>query len=203
MTIYINACLEHLTSQQIQPNGGTKPYYTKVDKSKLMQAQGNITKVLEKALEDQIITETEFHAMGPSDKDAAIFYMNFTVHKTHEVGKTPPPRPIVSCNNSITENIGLYVEHYIKDLATTHETYIKDTSDFLRAIDQINHGPKLPENVVLVAMDVMGLYTNIPKEDGINCLEEALEERTDFEIPTNFIVKLMELILKFNIIDFN
>ena len=73
-------------------------------------------------------------------------------------GKVPPPRPIVSCNNSITENIGLYVEHQIKELATKNETYLKDTPEFLRAIDLINKGPKLPKNALLVAIDAQGRW---------------------------------------------
>ena len=83
--------------------------------------------------------------MNPIHKDAARFYLKFKVHKPHEKGKAPPPRPIVSCNNSITENIRVYVEHYIKELSIKHETYLKDTPDFLRAIETINKGPKLPK----------------------------------------------------------
>ena len=66
-----------------------------------------------------------------------------------------------------------------KELATKHETYLKDTPDFLRAIEQINAGPKLPDKTLLVAMDAQGLFTNIPKEEGINSLQEALEERDE------------------------
>ena len=53
--------------------------------------------------------------MDPIGKDAARFYTKFKVHKENEKGKPPPPRPIVSCNNSTTENIGLFVEQHIKE----------------------------------------------------------------------------------------
>ena len=141
--------------------------------------------------------------MNPTNKDAARFYLKFKVQKPYEEGKAPPPRPIVSCNNSITENIGVYVEHYIKELGTKHETYLQDTPDFLRSIETINRGPKLPKNTILVAVDASGLYTNIPKEDGMDSLEESLEEQDNKEIPTKFILQLMELILRFSIFSFN
>ena len=48
-----------------------------------------------------------------------------------------------------------------------------------------------------------GLFTNIPKEDGIECLEEALLECNDKDIPSGLITKLMKLILKNHIFTFN
>ena len=44
----------------------------------------------------------------------------------------------------------------------------------------------------------MGLFTNIPKEDGIDCLEEAL-----LELDNKDIASLMRFILKHNIFTFN
>ena len=60
------------------------------------------------------------------------FYCTFKVHKKHEHSKAPPTRGVVSCLGTLTENIALYVEHNIKYLAQTHETYLQDTPDFLR-----------------------------------------------------------------------
>ena len=73
----------------------------------LMKLEAEITAVLEEALNNNIITDKEYQAMIPTNKDAARFYMKFKVHKTHEKRKVPPQRLIVSCNNSMTENIGL------------------------------------------------------------------------------------------------
>ena len=56
---------------------------------------------------------------------------------------------------------------------------------------------------MIVTSDVTGAYQNIPQEDGINCLHEALEERTQKEVPSSFITKLMELTQASNIFEFN
>ena len=132
-----------------------------------------------------------------------MWYCNFKVHKKNNHDNIPPVRPIISGSGAITENISLYVDHHIKDLATKHKSYLQDTPHFLRVIDKINQGPKLPINAVLVTSDIIGAYLNIPHEDGINCLNEVLEERDDKTIPSNLLVKLMELIQNYNIFEFH
>ena len=61
----------------------------------------------------------------------------------------------------------------------------------------------LPANTILVTADIQGAYQNIPQEDGIKVLQGALEGREDKQITSEFISKLMELILKYNIFEFH
>jgi hypothetical protein len=49
----------------------------------------------------------------------------------------------------------------------------------------------------------VGLYTNIPIEEGLDAVREALEERQDKSVTTEFLVRLLELVLKNNIFEFN
>ena len=135
--------------------------------------------------------------MNPEDCDPANFYCRFKVHKKHIFGQPPPVRPIISGSGSITENMGQFVEHHIKPLSNKHQSYLQDTPHFLRVIEAIRRGPKLPENSILVTADISGAYQNIPQDDGIDCLKESLENRSDKKIPSEFISKLMELILKY------
>ena len=107
----------------------------------------------------------------------------------------PPTRPIISGSGSITENLGVYVDYHLKQIANKHKSYLQETPDFLRIIEKINQGPNLPENAMLVTMDAIGAYTNIPQDDGTSCLKEALDERIDQTIPSEFISEMMELIL--------
>ena len=195
---YLKSCTDHLNSKQ-----DGKPYYQKVDQSKLEQTKKEIKVVLNQALENQIITQSEYNAMNPDDKTAGKFYCNSKVHKDHNPGSVPPPRPIVSCCGSVTESIGLFVEHYLKPLATTHKSYIQDTPDFLRQILDYNQKVKLPLNAILVVQDVSALFTNITHEDAQNTSREALNERENQEVPTEFIICLLKLVLENNLFDFN
>ena len=51
--------------------------------------------------------------------------------------------------------------------------------------------------------DVVGLFTNIPQEDGTEATREALDERVNKSVPTNLIERLLELVLKYNIFEFD
>ena len=48
-----------------------------------------------------------------------------------------------------------------------------------------------------------GLYNNILHEDGLESLQEGLDSRNNPEIPTDYLVKLMEIILKNNLFNFH
>ena len=104
---YMKAAYLHLNSQQSQEDGSLKKRFEEVEAIMTQKAMGEITAVLEKGLEDKIITQTEFDAMDPTDKDLARFYCNFKVHKEYEPKTAPPPRPIVSGSGSMTENVSL------------------------------------------------------------------------------------------------
>ena len=52
-------------------------------------------------------------------------------------------------------------------------------------------------------LDVKALYTNIIHEQGLHVLEAKLEQRINAEVPTGFLVRLMEVILRYNIFGFN
>ena len=58
-------------------------------------------------------------------------------------------------------------------------------------------GP-LPDNAILVTMDVVGLYPNIPDEGGLKALENTLNRREDQSISSRSLMELAELSLKNN-----
>ena len=103
----------------------------------------------------------------------------------------------------MTENVSLFVQHHIQNVSKTHPSYLKDTPDFLRTIETINEGPNLPYNAMLVSMDATALFDNIPHSEGLETMEEALNERTDQKVPTIFIKKLMKLVLEWNLFMFH
>jgi len=174
---YEAACQEHLHGQT--PDGS--PYYMKVENAKLRELQLKITKVVEEGYDNEVLTNDEYQAMKPSESKPGRFYGTLKVHKKCEEGKLPPIRPIVSSSGSTTENIAVFVEHHLQEIAQTHETYLKDTPDFLRKISKIH---SLPENAMLVVLDIVALYTNIPPDEALSSVKESLDERKNKEIPT-------------------
>lgn len=200
---YVKSCDNHLKEEQVDKNGNKKRYYKEVNKATLEEASSKIKLLLDEGFDNQLLSKQEYEAMCPEGKNASKFYCNFKVHKEHEHGEIPPVRSIVSCSGGLLENPSAFVEHHIKEQGTNHKTYLQDTPDFLRKIEEINKRGPLPENAVLVTLDVKGLYTNISHEEGIKCTEEALNERLDKTIPTAFIVRMLSLLLHNNIFEFN
>ena len=150
---YMKACYDHLLSRQPNQQEGNETqnnmYYKKEDEFALERAKKHINTTLKEALNNNIISKEEYKAMDPEDKNPSKFYCIFKVHKAHEHKETPPPQPIVSGSGSITENISLYVEHHIKQIATQHVTYLQGTPHFLRIIEILNKGSKLPKNAMI------------------------------------------------------
>ena len=198
---YVEACYEHLDSKQ-EYNGEAIPYYSKVDDFEIVRTKQAIRKVVDEGVEKDFITKEEKTAMLSEDKEAAKFYCNFKVHKEHEPGSAPPVRPIISGTGSVMENVGKFVAKHTNSAANKHSSYIQDTPDFLRNLELFKTG-KLKKNTILATLDVKALFTNIQHGEGLSSLEKQLNKYSNSKIPSSYISKLMNLLLKHNIFSFN
>ena len=115
-----------------------------------------------------------------------------------------PLRPIVSANESPTENISAFVDHICQPLMKALPSYIRDTKDFLRKVLNIR---QLPPGAILVTADVVSLYTNIPHEEGIAALLKHMDDKRHLlppdSPPKHCISMLMEFILRNNCFQFD
>ena len=109
-----------------------------------------------------------------------------------------PGRPVISNSGYYTENISAFLEFYLKPLSQKVKSYIKDTNDFLRKIASL---PPLPDDIILCTIDVVGLYPNIPHDEGLIALRKSLESREDQRISTDSLMDLAECVLKNNIFE--
>ena len=81
-------------------------------------------------------------------------------------------RPIMSANGSPTEKISQFVDHFLFEPSTHNESYVKDTTHFLKIIRDTG---AVPHNSTLVTLDVTSLYTNIDIENALTASREALD----------------------------
>ena len=86
---------------------------------------------------------------------AGIFYLLSKLHKKGCLG-----RPVISGCGTPAEKIPKFVESHLKPLVPQVKSYLKDTSDVLKKIMEM-----LPEESILVTIDVVGLYRHIPHEE--------------------------------------
>ena len=77
------------------------------------------------------------------------FFATFKVQKKSEYGKASPESYIVSCSGTYMVNIAINVEHHLKDVGTSHKSYLKDTQDLLHQLLQTNQNNSLPDNAML------------------------------------------------------
>ena len=58
-----------------------------------------------------------------------------------------------------------FLDHCLKPLVRSGKSYIKDIGAFLNKLISLG---KVPDNVILVTTDVVGLYISIPHKDALN-----------------------------------
>ena len=80
-------------------------------------------------------------------------------------------------------------EKELEENVTNLPSYIKDTTDFLRKIEIIKH--ELPNNAILLAMDVKSLYPSIPQTQGLQACQNVLEKRTSHSIDTQAAMEML------------
>ena len=131
------------------------------------------------------------------DPKFARFYLLPKIHKRlHDV----PGRPVISNSGYYTENISSFLDFHLQPLAQSVKSYVKDTNDFLRKIKGLG---RVSDEAILCTVDVVGLYPNIPHDEGLAALQEFLETRVEKKVTTDTLVELAEIVLKNNIFQFD
>jgi len=99
----------------------------------------------------------------PNPPRIPIFYTLKQIHKLSPVG-----RPIISGCDGPTEKLSSFVDTLLQ--ASSADSNITEViSKKHNRFYQLYGGEKkIPEETILVSMDVTSLYTNIPQEEGIN-----------------------------------
>ena len=138
-----------------------------------------VTSALKELLERGKITTNEYNIMKPNHPSCGRFYM---LPKIHKAGN--PGRPIVSGTGTVTEPVSGYIDGLIKHIPVILDSYIKDTTHFLREISDL----QVPERSYLVTLDVSSLYTNIPHDDGITSLIDMYELHRQTDTPDSHVV---------------
>ena len=179
---YIDEAMKHLDNRS---------HYTSLDSDPTSDFSEQIQLTLDdmKAREHLSIKAHKF--LSPTNAKPARFYL---LPKIHKPGN--PGRPILSGNGSPTENISLFVDHHIKPLVPLAPSYIHDTPDFLRKLEDIKE--QIPETAIIGTFDVSSLYTNIPFDEGITASCEALAQSGHTNPPISDIKSLMSHVLTKN-----
>ena len=108
------------------------------------------------------------------------FYLRPKIHKEGN-----PNRPVVSSVNCHTVNISKYVDHYVQPIVKEIPPYVKDTQDFPKKLEKVKD---IPQESLLVTLDVNSLHTNIPNNEGIKAVKESYENYKEKTASTKVII---------------
>ena len=94
-----------------------------------------------------------------------------------------------------------HLDKLLQPIALKQESYLKDTTDFINFIERT----RVPKNAILVSRDVTSLYTNIPREEGIETVCKAYDAfyKEETPISTEYLKRALKLILQENSFEFN
>ena len=147
-----------------------------------------------------VIFSEEYKYFTYSFKKSTNLGKMYFLPKIHKWLDNVPGRPVISNCGTLTEKASEFLDHHLKPLMQSAESYVKDTSDFLRKIKELE---KVPDGAILVTADVVGLYPSIPHENDLDALSEKLETFQDKKITKEDLLKVAKFVLRNNFFEFN
>ena len=189
---YINTCDSILSDVK---------FYQKLDYDPTEEFQTELKKILTNAFKEHDLPENLkmqdlIQRFTPSP---GRFY---TLPKIHKNISPPPGRPIISGNGMVTERISGFVSYFLNSLVSELPSYIQDTTHFLLELEKLKVDD-LPPDSFLATLDVVSLYPNIPHKEGCEASEYFLNKRLHPDIPTSFLMILINFVLTHNNFVFN
>ena len=153
-----------------------------------------INRTIENFKSADLISEKTASMIKTKDPKTPKFYTMPKIHK-----KNNPGRPVISSINCHTANISKFVDYHLQEHVKKLPSYVKDTTDFINKISDLT----IPEDSILVTMDVSSLYTNIPNNEGIESIKETLTSNKCAGTLIHVITTFLTLILTLNNFIFN
>ena len=93
-----------------------------------------------------------------------------------------------------------YLDYHLKPIIRSAKSYIKDTGDFFNKLKELF---SVPQNALLVTVEVVGLYPSIPHQNILDALSINLEQREVKKISTEDLFEVAQFVLKNNYFKFN
>lgn len=166
-------------------------FYERITQDPGKQVKTLIQTVLLEATNLGYITETTAKTLNKQQFRTPIFY---TLPKIHKPGFPPPGRPIISGCDSLLDPLSKYLDYYLQPLVLLIPSYLKDTQDLIQKVE----GMTLPQEALIMTMDITSLYTNIVHTEAYRAISMFLDRREDLFPPTHFLLEILELILEKN-----
>ena len=106
----------------------------------------------------------------------------------------PPGRPIISDSGSISRNASNLVEYFLQPLCQRLASHLKDSGHLIALLRNATVSPCS----ILFTFDVAALYTNVPIDEGLDCVSRAFLQYPDQTRPDATVLSILRLLLNSN-----
>ena len=141
------------------------------------------------------------HTSANLEDPHGYFYLLYKVCKAQAPGKPVPTRPVCSDCASITNPIGKWVDMKLQPIAKAMKTYLKDSFEFKKMIDNLG---RMDPRAKLFTYDAKSMYTNIPTEYALEVISNYIRNNQakygHYHAPT--LIEALEIVMRNNIMKF-
>ena len=149
---------------------------------------------------NNLVTEKELKYFPYQYKNSTNFGKMYLIPKIHNRLDNVADCPVISNFGTPAEKASEFLDQHLQPILKSGVSYIKCTNDFLFKLKNLR---KIPENAFLVTSDVVGLYPNIPHDEGLEVSRKQCNALDNKSISTEDLVKMTEFVLKNNYFEFN
>ena len=192
---YMQTGLKHLNSK----------HYERIPEDLTLNTAATVRNLLEEMNDHHHIDDDTYIFLNPFTHEVRTSEMYFLpkLHKAPPIDSPFEVRPICSGINSATYSISKFIDYFLAPIAAAQSTYLRDSTDVILKLQNYT----LPQDALLATVDVKSMYTNIDHDMALKAASEAYNSRKikyDIKpIPTRYLTKLLEIILKNNTFRFN
>lgn len=94
----------------------------------------------------------------------------YNIPKIHKDEKNPTGRPIIAGMESLTSNLGCYIDHFLQAIVQNFPSYSKDSGHMLEILSNYTW----QKQYRWLSLDVTSLYTSIKHEFGLAAIQYFL-----------------------------
>jgi len=138
--------------------------YTRTDINDTLEVKHTLDCFAKQLYEAHYINKKQLRHITNFIPKCPIFYGIPKIHKLNN-----PLRPIVSQINGPTSKISKYLDLLLSTAEKQIPHLLQDTTAFLKLIEENKH---THNNTILVTLDVISLYTNIPQIEGADLVTQ-------------------------------
>ncbi len=187
---YLDECFKQLSNQR---------FYMRETRTLTLEQNKKVHNLVNELMEKGSISDEVAKHLKISNPRTATSY---TLQKIHKNVNPTPGRPILRANDSPTERITAFLDHFLQTYVPLMRSFVKDYTFCKKKVQSIGQAPK---NTLLVTLDVVSLYTNIPHHQALAIISRLLHAKSPASLKPSiqYLIRLLALVLSLNHFELN